>query len=43
MARKLLNKAQGQSLSALEMSTSYGAEGKVLFRSIDAIPEHVLA
>ena len=43
MARKLLNKAQGKSLSALEMSTSYGAEGKVLFRSIDAIPEHVLA
>ena len=43
MARKLLNKAQRQSLSALEMSTSCGAEGKVLFRSIDAIPEHVLA
>ena len=37
MAGKLLNKAQGQSLYALEMSTSYGAEGKVLFRSIDAI------
>ena len=42
-ARKLLSKAQERSLSALEMTTSYGAEGKVLFRAIDAIPEHVLA
>ncbi len=42
-ARKLLSKAQERSLSALEMNTSYGAEGKVLFRAIDAIPEHVLA
>jgi hypothetical protein len=41
-ARKLLSKAKERSLSALEMSTSYGAEGKVLFRFIDAIPEHVL-
>jgi hypothetical protein len=30
MARKLLNKAQEQSLSVLAMSTSYGAEGQVL-------------
>jgi len=42
-ARKLLSKAQERSLSALEMNTSYGAEGKVLFRAMDAIPEHVLA
>ena len=42
-ARKLLSKAQERSLSALEMNTSYGAEGKVLFRVMDAIPEHVLA
>jgi len=41
-ARKLLSKAKEQSLSALDMSTSYGAEGKVLFRAIDTIPEHVL-
>ena len=41
-ARKLLGEAKERSLSALEMSTSYGAEGKVLFRAIDAIPEHVL-
>jgi hypothetical protein len=42
-ARKLLSKAQERRLSALEMNTSYGAEGKVLFRTMDAIPEHVLA
>jgi hypothetical protein len=42
-ARTLLRKAQERNLSALEMNTSYGAEGKVLFRAIDAIPEHVLA
>ena len=41
-ARKLLGKAQEQSLSALEMSTSYGAEGRVLFRAMDVFPEHVL-
>jgi hypothetical protein len=42
-ARKLLSNARERSLSALEMNTSYGAEGKVLFRAMDAIPEHVLA
>jgi hypothetical protein len=42
MARKLLSKAKERSLSALGMSTSYGAEGKVLFGAIDAIAEHVL-
>jgi hypothetical protein len=30
-ARKFLSKAKERSLSALEMSTSHGAEGKVLF------------
>jgi hypothetical protein len=42
-ARQLLSKAQEKGLSALEMNPSYGAEGKVLFRGVDAIPEHVLA
>jgi hypothetical protein len=42
-ARKLLSKAQERSFSALAMNTSYGAEGKALFRAIDAIAEHVLA
>jgi hypothetical protein len=40
-AHKFLSKAQERNLSALEMNTSYGAEGKVLFRTIDALPEHV--
>jgi hypothetical protein len=42
-ARQLLSKAKERSLFALEMNTSYGAEGKVLFRAMDAISEHVLA
>jgi hypothetical protein len=42
MARRLLSKAQQQGLSALEINPSYGAEGKVLFRTIDTFPEHVL-
>jgi hypothetical protein len=37
-ARKLLSNAQERSVTAPEMNTSYGAEGKVLFRVIDAIP-----
>jgi hypothetical protein len=42
-ARKLLSNAQERSLSALEMNTSYGAKGKVLFRAMAVIPKHVLA
>ncbi len=42
MARRLLSKAQQQGLSALEINPSYGGEGKVLFRTIDTISEHVL-
>jgi len=42
MARQLLSKAQQQGLSALEINPSYGAEGKVLFRTINTISEHVL-
>ena len=42
MARQLLAKAQQQNLSALEITSSYGAEGKVLFRTIDMFPQHVL-
>lgn len=41
-SRRLLSNAQLQGLSALEINPSYGAEGKVLFRSIDTISEHAL-
>lgn len=43
IARRLLSKAQQQGLSALEINPSYGAEGVVLFRTIDTISAHVLA
>jgi len=42
MVRRLLSEAQQQRLSALEISPSYGAEGKVLFRNIETVSEHVL-
>ena len=38
MARQLLIEAQQQGLSALEINCSYGAECKVLFRTIDTFP-----
>ena len=41
-AHRLLSKAQQQGFSALEINASYGAEGNVLFRTIDTISEHVL-
>jgi len=37
---RLLQKAQTLGLSALEMSTSYGAEGTALFRDLKVIPGH---
>jgi len=43
MGRRLLEKAQTLGLSALEMTTSYGAEGAVLFRNAKVISGHVLA
>jgi hypothetical protein len=43
MLRRLLSKAQEQGLSALEINPSYGAEGTILFRAADTVPEHVLA
>jgi len=42
MSRRLLEKAQQQRLCALVMSTSYGAEGTVLFQTAKVIPGHVL-
>jgi hypothetical protein len=39
---RLLSNAQEQGLSALEINYSYGAEGIVLFRAVDIVPEHVL-
>ncbi len=42
-AQKLLNKARQEGLSALAISSSYGAEGDVLFRNIEVAPGHVLA
>lgn len=41
-ARQLLIRAQQQGLCALEINPSYGAEGKVLCRNINRLPEHVL-
>jgi hypothetical protein len=43
MAKRLLEEAQEQRLSALEMSTSYGAEGTALFRTAKVVSGHVLA
>jgi hypothetical protein len=43
MARQLLGKAQEQGLSGLEITSSYGAEGIVICRTVDTVPEHVLA
>ena len=42
-SRRLLTEAQNQGLSGLELNSSYGAEGTVLFRTIDIVREHVLA
>ena len=41
MSRRLLEKAQQQGLCALVMSTSYGAEGTVLFQAAKVVPGHV--
>jgi hypothetical protein len=43
MARQLLGKAQEQGLSGLEITSSYGAEGIVICRTVHTVPEHVLA
>jgi hypothetical protein len=43
MATRLLDKAQKQGLSALEINPSYGAEGLAIFRAVATVPEHVLA
>jgi len=43
MARQLLGKAQEQGLSGLEITSSYGAEGIVICRTVATAPEHVLA
>ena len=43
MARQLLGKAQEQGLSGLEITSSYGAEGIVICRTVATVPEHVLA
>jgi hypothetical protein len=40
---RLLSEAQRRGLSGLEINSSYGAEGIVLFRAIDTVREHVLA
>src|ERR1019366_8839503 len=37
MSHRLLDKAQEQGLSGLEINSSYGAEGTVLFRAIDVV------
>lgn len=42
MTRQLLAKAQHDRLSALEINPSYGAEGKLLFRTIVTVSEHAL-
>ena len=43
MSHQLLTKAQEQGLLGLELNSSYGAAGTVLFRAVDTFPEHVLA
>jgi hypothetical protein len=42
MAKRLLEKAQEEGLCALEISTSYGAEGTALFRTAKVVSGHVL-
>ena len=42
MAHDLLTKAQQRGLSALIINPSYGAEGVVLFRVAEIVPNHVL-
>ena len=42
MAQQLLKKAQERGLSALIINPSYGAEGVVLFRGGEVLPNHVL-
>jgi hypothetical protein len=42
-AQQLLDKAQEQGLSGLEINPSYGAEGIALFRAVATIAGHVLA
>jgi hypothetical protein len=43
MSHRLLSNAQQQGLIGIEINTSYGAEGIVLFRASETVPEHVLA
>jgi hypothetical protein len=43
MSHRLLTRAQEQRLSGLEINSSYGAEGAVLFGAVDTVREHVLA
>ena len=43
MSQCLLSEAQKLRLHGLEINSSYGAEGTVLFRAIHTVPEHVLA
>jgi hypothetical protein len=41
-SRRLFSNAQEQGLSVLEINSSYGAEGTVLFRAVSTVREHVL-
>ncbi len=41
MSQRMLEKAQQERLCALEMSTSYGAHGTVLFRAATIVPGHI--
>lgn len=43
MSNRLLSKAQEQGLSGLEIISSYGADGTVLFGAVDTVREHLLA
>jgi hypothetical protein len=43
MSHRLLSEAQERRLFGLEMNSSYGAEGTVLFRAVDIVAEHVLS
>jgi hypothetical protein len=42
MAHRMFEKAQQERLCALEISTSYGAYGTVLFRAATIVPGHIL-
>jgi len=42
MAHRMFEKAQQERLCALEMSTSYGAYGTILFRAAAIVPGHIL-